>query len=84
MPSQKLGVDKPHSANAFASVSQAVPRHTAATIPAGIPISSAITNAINASCSVTGSFCAINARTGSCIRTDSPRSPRNTAPTQCA
>ena len=38
MPSQKFGVERPHSANALAAVSHAVPRPTAATMPAGMPI----------------------------------------------
>ena len=34
--------------------------------------------AIDASWIVTGSFCAINARTGTLIRNDSPKSPAST------
>ena len=42
MPSQKFGVDRPQSANALAPTSHAVPRPTAETMPAGMPIRSAI------------------------------------------
>ena len=48
----------------------------------GMPIASAITIAIAASSSVTGSFSAISAVTGFCMRSDSPRSPCSTPPTQ--
>ena len=56
MPSQKFGVDSPHSANRFAPTSHAVSFFTAEITPAGMPIRSAMRNAIEASCSVTGSF----------------------------
>jgi hypothetical protein len=38
--------------------------------------------AIDASCIVTGSFCAINSRTGTLLRKDSPKSPIARALTQ--
>ena len=61
MPSQKLGVDSPHSATTLARV---VPRAcracTAETMPAGMPIASAMTIAMHASSSVTGSFSRIS------------------------
>ena len=51
-------------------------------MPAGMPIRKAITIAIDASCIVTGSFCAINSRTGTLMRSDSPKSPDSTPLTQ--
>ena len=41
-----------------------------------------MTIAIDASCIVTGSFCAISSRTGTLLRSDSPKSPDNTPLTQ--
>ena len=82
MPSQKFGVDRPHSANTLAAWSHKVPRPTAETMPAGMPIASAMLKASSASSTVTGSFCAISSRTGCWVRIDSPRSPRSTPPTQ--
>ena len=38
--------------------------------------------AIDASCIVTGSFCAINSRTDTLLRSDSPKSPDSTPLTQ--
>jgi hypothetical protein len=84
MPSQKFGVEMPHSATALAALSHQVPRPTAATMPVGMPISSAITNAIVPSWIVTGSFCSTSSSTGCCVRTDSPKSPFSTPPTQYA
>ena len=78
IPSQKFGVEMPHSANRFAAQSHAVPFFTAETIPEGIPISRAIRIAIEASWSVTGSFCMIRSSTGTFIRSNSPKSPDNT------
>ena len=82
MPSQKFGVDRPQSAKALAPKSQAVPWRTADTMPAGMPISSAISIASTASSMVTGSFCSTSSSTGCWLRTDSPRSPCSTPPTQ--
>ena len=82
MPSQKFGVDRPQRANAFAPASHTVPRPTAETIPAGMPIRSAIAIAMTASSIVTGSFWTMSSSTGCCVRTDSPRSPRSTPPSQ--
>jgi len=45
---------------------------------AGMPIKKAISIAMVASCSVTGSFCAISSRTGTLMRSDSPKSPDST------
>ena len=78
MPSQKFGVERPQSANAFAPRSQAVPRPTAAATPAGMPMTRAIAIASSASSTVTGSFCSTRSSTGCWLRTDSPRSPRST------
>ena len=47
-----------------------------------MPITSAMTIAIDASSIVTGSFSAISAVTGFCMRSDSPRSPCSTPPSQ--
>src|SRR6267378_4358204 len=47
-------------------------------MPAGMPIRSAITIAIDASCIVTGSFCAIRLSTGTLMRSDWPKSPDRT------
>jgi hypothetical protein len=82
MPSQKLGVLMPHSATPLATLSHQVPRPTAAMMPAGMPMSSAMTIAMPASCNVTGSFCRTRSSTGCCVRSDSPRSPFSTPPTQ--
>ena len=49
MPSQKFGVEMPHSAKPLASVSHQPPRPTAETMPAGMPMSSAMVIAIAAS-----------------------------------
>ena len=84
MPSQKLGVLMPHSAMPLATLSHQVPRPTAAMMPAGMPMASAITIAMAASCSVTGSFCLTSSSTGCWVRSDSPRSPLSTPPTQYA
>ena len=56
MPSQKFGVDSPHSAKRFTPTSHAVSFFTADITPAGMPMRSAMRIAIVASCSVTGSF----------------------------
>ena len=84
MPSQKFGVEMPHSANTLATWSQAVPRPTAETMPAGMPIASAMPIASSASSIVTGSFCSTSPATGCWVRTDSPRSPWTTPSTQYA
>ena len=55
---------------------------TAETIPAPTPIVSAMTMAMDASVSVTGSFLTMSERTGSLSRIDSPRSPDSAAFTQ--
>jgi hypothetical protein len=47
-----------------------------------MPIRKAITIAIDASWIVTGSFCAIRSRTGTLMRSDSPKSPDTTPLTQ--
>jgi len=59
-----------------------VPFFTADKMPAGIPIRKAIAIAIDASCIVTGNFCAISSRTGTLMRSDSPKSPDSTPLTQ--
>ena len=82
MPSQKFGVEMPHSANAFAALSHQLPRANAETMPAGMPIASAISIASAASSIVTRSFCSTRSSTGCWLRTDSPRSPRSTPPIQ--
>jgi hypothetical protein len=53
-------------------------------MPVGMPITTAITKAIRPSWIVTGSFCFTSSSTGCCVRTDSPRSPCKTPPTQYA
>ena len=82
MPNQKLGVEMPHSAITLATVSQTVPRPTADTMPAGMPISRAMVMASRASSTVTGNFFSTSVSTGCWVRTDSPRSPCNTPPIQ--
>ena len=59
-------------------------RRTADTTPAGMRIASAMTIAMQASSSVTGTFSAISVRSGCCVRSDSPRSPCSTPRTQYA
>ena len=49
---------------------------------AALLVVNAIAIAITASWIVTGSFWTTRSRTGCCVRTDSPRSPRSTPPTQ--
>ena len=56
MPRQKLGMEMPHIAKTLAAQSHLVPRVTAETMLAGMPISSAMPKASSASSSVTGSF----------------------------
>ena len=51
---------------------------TAETMPAGMPIASAMRIAKHASSSVTGSFSRMSSSTGFCMRSDSPRSPCST------
>ena len=51
-------------------------------MPAEIPIVSAMTIAIEASCIVTGSFCSTRSSTFCLLRIDLPRSPESTPLTQ--
>ncbi len=84
MPSQKLGMDMPDNAAMLAPISTGLPLRTAAMMPMGMPTSSAKNIAMAASCSVTGSFCAISVVTGTSVRRDLPRSPCRTCPAQAA
>ena len=84
MPSQKLGMDMPDSAAMLAPISTGLPLRTAATMPIGMPTSSAKSMAMAASCSVTGSFWPISVVTGTSVRSDLPRSPCSTWPAQAA
>src|SRR5436190_1643249 len=58
IPSQKFGIDTPHSEAALARTSQAVFRRTAAITPAGIASANAIRRARHASSTVIGSVTA--------------------------
>ncbi|MGY4297438.1 hypothetical protein ACVWXN_005533 [Bradyrhizobium sp. i1.4.4] len=55
-----------------------MPFFTAEMMPAGMPMRNAIRIAIEPSWSVTGSFWAINSRTGILLRSDSPKLPVRT------
>src|SRR5216117_775669 len=80
IPSQKFGIDTPHSEAALARTSQAVFRRTAAITPAGIASANAIRRARHASSTVIGSLIATVHATGCRVRIDSPRSPRRARP----
>ena len=82
MPSQKCGTESPESARRLAATSTMVPFRTAETMPAGMPIRSAMAIEQTASSMVTGSFEASSSRTGMRLRSDSPKSPRSTRPSQ--
>ena len=82
MPSQKCGTESPESARRLAAASTTVPLRTAETMPAGMPIRSAMAIEQTASSMVTGSFEASSSRTGMRLRSDSPKSPRSTRPSQ--
>ena len=59
-----------------------VPLRAAETMPAGTPITSAISIEHTASSAVTGSLLASSSETGIRLRSDSPKSPRRTLPIQ--
>ncbi len=82
MPSQKCGTESPESAKKLAVTSTTVPLRVAERIPAGMPITSAISMEQSASSTVTGSFEASSSRTGMRLRSDSPKSPVSTRPSQ--
>ena len=82
MPSQKLGNDTPKSATAEPSVSQIVPRRTAASTPSGTATTSARASAPNVSWTVGPRRSRISAATGSPVLNERPRSPRRAAPAQ--
>ncbi len=76
MPSQKFGVEMPHSANTLAALSHArAAADRRRRCRPGCRSTSAIAIAIAASSIVTGSFCSTSSSTGCCVRIDSPRSP---------
>src|SRR5439155_5790571 len=81
IPSQKFGIDTPHSETALARTSQAVLRRTAAITPAGIANDNAIRSARHASSTVIGTLIATVHATDCRVRIDSPRSPRRARPT---
>ena len=84
MPSQKCGTESPESARTLAATATGRPCLTAAMIPAGMPIRSAIAMEQTASSTVTGSLAASSWDTGILLRIDSPKSPRSTRPIQIA
>ena len=79
MPSQKCGTESPESAKKLATTSTAVPLRAAETMPAGMPMTSAMSIEQSASSTVTGSFETSSSRTGMRLRSDSPKSPRQHA-----
>src|SRR5215467_3488140 len=82
IPSQKLGNDTPTSATAEPSVSQIVPRRTAASTPSGTATTKARASAPKVSCTVGPRRSRISAETGSPVLNERPRSPRRAAPAQ--
>jgi hypothetical protein len=82
MPSQKCGTESPDSATRLAATSTGVPFFAAETMPAGMPITSAISIEPSASSTVTGSFAFSRSATGILLRNDSPKLPRSTLPIQ--
>src|SRR5437773_6789157 len=76
MPSQKPGNDTPKSATAEPSVSQIVPRRTAASTPSGTATTSARASAPNVSWTVGPRRSRISAATGSPVLNERPRAPR--------
>jgi hypothetical protein len=82
IPDQKLGIDTPSKAPTIARRSTTVLRFTAATMPAGKAMSSAMRAALVVSRSVAGSFSTMRSRTGCWARIDRPRSPCATRASQ--
>ena len=82
IPSQKCGTDRPESARTLAATAIGLPWRTAAMMPVGMPITSAIAIEQTASSTVTGSLAAMSCDTGILFRIDSPKSPRSTRPIQ--
>jgi predicted aconitase len=79
-PSQKIGIDTPASAQSRERLSSHEFRHTADTIPIGIPKASASRIAAVASSTVAGNRRRRSTRTGSPRTIETPRSPRSTRP----
>ena len=74
-PSQKCGTDSPIRARPLAAHSDGRPRRTAATTPAPIPSTAAMSMASTDSSTVTGSAVREQVRTGMPVRIDVPKSP---------
>ena len=72
---QKIGIEKPVSEAPISTWSKVEPRRTAATIPAGRPIASAISKAQSDSSTVAGNRVRNSDSTGWRVTIDLPRSP---------
>ncbi|MFD0337484.1 hypothetical protein ACFVH0_02155 [Streptomyces sp. NPDC127117] len=75
IPSQKEGTDMPSRAMPLASHSSGSPRRTAASTPAPMPTTTAISRDSAASSRVIGSAWVMESSTGSPVRAEVPKSP---------